>query len=139
METGRVGEQKVSVEDLDGRAHTFRPIRVELDEPTRDGDRVLYLLTNLPRQVASTKAVARLYRKRWTIETACQHLEGHLHSEINTLGYPQAALFGCCLARVAYKALAVVWAALRAVHGETVVDEQLATTSLTRLPKPTAA
>jgi hypothetical protein len=27
-----------------------------------------------------------------------QDLEGHLHSEINTLSYPQAALFGFCVA-----------------------------------------
>ena len=125
IETGRVAEQKVRVKDLEGHAHTFRRIRVELDEPTRDGERVLYLLTNLPRTAASTKAIARLYRKRWAIETAFQQLEGHLHSEINTLGYPQAALFGFCVALVAYNALALVWAALRAVHGEQLVDEQL--------------
>lgn len=125
VETGRVAEQKVSVKDLEGRAHTFRRIRVKLDEPTRDGDQVLYLLTNLPAKAASAKAIARLYRKRWTIETAFQQLEGHLHSEINTLGYPQAALFGFCVALVAYNALAVVWAALRAEHGEKIVDEQL--------------
>ena len=28
--------------------------------------------------------------------------EAYLHSEINTLGYPKAALFGLCLALVAY-------------------------------------
>lgn len=125
VETGRVAEQQVSVTDLAGHAHTFRRIRVELDEPTREGERVLYVLTNLPHNAASTKTIARLYRKRWTIETAFQQLEGHLHSEINTLGYPQAALFGFCVALVAYNALAVVWAALRAVHGEKTVDEQL--------------
>jgi len=42
--------------------------------------------------------VAGLYRKRWTLETAFQHLEAYFHSEINTLGYPKAALFGFCLA-----------------------------------------
>lgn len=125
VETGEVAEQSISVEDLEGRAHIFRRIRVELEEPTRDGERVLYLLTNLPRKAASAKTIARLYRKRWTIETAFQQLEGHLHSEINTLGYPQAALFGFCVALVAYNALAVVWAALRAEHGEKTVDEQL--------------
>ena len=50
--------------------------------------------------------------KRWTLETAFQHLEAYFHSEINTLGYPKAALFGFCLALVAYNMLAVVMAAL---------------------------
>src|SRR5206468_7241880 len=72
----------------------------------------------------SAKRVARLYRKRWTLETAFQHLEAYFQSEINTLGYPKAALFGFCLALVAYNMLAVVMAALRSVHGET-MDQDL--------------
>ena len=44
---------------------------------------------------------------------------------MNTLGYPKAALFGFCLALVAYNMLAaVVMATLRSVHGET-IDEEL--------------
>ncbi len=125
VETGKVAEQRVQVIDEAGEAHEFRRIRVKLDQPTRDGDRVIYILTNLPRKVASAKTVARLYRKRWTLETAFQQLEGHLHSEINTLGYPKAALFGFCLALVAYNALAVVWAALRGVHGEQKIDQEI--------------
>jgi hypothetical protein len=69
--------------------------------------------------------VADLYRKRWTLETAFQHLEAYFHSEINTLGYPKAALFGFCLALVAYNLLSVVLAALRGVHGEETVDEEV--------------
>ena len=69
--------------------------------------------------------MADLYRKRWTLETAFQHLEAYFHSEINTLGYPKAALFGFCLALVAYNLLAVVLAALRGVHGEEIVDEEV--------------
>jgi hypothetical protein len=101
IETGRVAEQRVQVRDAQGDAHLFRRIRVQLDQPTRDGDRVLYILTNLPLRQASAKRVARLYRKRWTLETAFQHLEAYFHSEITTLGYPKAALFGFCLALVA--------------------------------------
>ena len=69
--------------------------------------------------------MARLYRKRWTLETAFQHLEAYFHSEINTLGYPKAALFGFCLALVAYNMLAVVMAALRSVHGAECIDQEL--------------
>jgi hypothetical protein len=125
VETGKVAEQRVRVCDSAGNGYTFRRIRLELDEPTRDGEQVIYLLTNLPRQVASAKTIARLYGKRWTIERAFQDLEGHLHSEINTLGYPQAALFGFCVALVAYNALAVVFAALRAVHGAQTIDHEV--------------
>jgi IS4 transposase len=97
---------------------------VKLDQATRDGDRELYILTNVPLRKASAKRIARLYRKRWTLETAFQHLEAYFHSEINTLGYPKAALFGFCLALVAYNMLAVVMAALRSVHGDT-IDQEL--------------
>src|SRR2546428_10684080 len=124
IETGHVAEQRVQVWDAQGGAHLFRRIRVKLDQATRDGDRVLYLLTNVPLRKASAKRVARLYRKRWTLETAFQHLEAYFHSEINTLGYPKAALFGFCLALVAYNMLAVVMAALRSVHGGA-IDQEL--------------
>jgi hypothetical protein len=116
---------RIQVRDAQGDAHLFRRIRVQLDQPTRDGDRVLYILTNLPLRKASAKRVARLYRKRWTLETAFQHLEAYFHSEINTLGYPKAALFGFCLALVAYNMLAAVMAALRSVHGGDAIDHDL--------------
>jgi Transposase DDE domain len=125
IETGQVAEQRVQVWDAQGQAHLFRRIQVKLDQATRDGDRVLYILTNLPLRKASAKRVARLYRKRWTLETAFQHLEAYFHSAINTLGYPKAALFGFCLALVAYNMLAVVMAALRGVHGEETIDHDL--------------
>lgn len=125
IETGQVAEQRVEVCDAQGHVHLFRRIQVKLDQATRDGDRVLYLLTNLPQYKASAKRVARLYRKRWTLETAFQHLEAYFHSEINTLGYPKAALFGFCLALVAYNMLAVVMAALRSVHSADTIDQTL--------------
>ena len=81
-------------------------------------------LLNLPKTIRA-KTVAEIYRKRWTIETAFQEIEGYLHSEINTLGYPKAALFGFCIALVAYNAMAMVFAALRSVHGAQQIDQQL--------------
>lgn len=125
VETGQIAEQRVRVMDAEGKAHVFRRLRIKLNEATRDGDRLLYILTNLPSRKVSTKRVARLYRKRWTLETAFQHLEAYFHSEINTLAYPKAALFGFCLALVAYNVLAVVLAALRGVHGESTVEEEV--------------
>ena len=48
IETGHVAEQRVQVRDAQGGTHLFRRIRVKLDQATRDGDKVLYILTNLP-------------------------------------------------------------------------------------------
>lgn len=125
IETGRVAEQRVQVWDAQGQAHLLRRIQVKLDQATRDGDRVLYILTNIPLRKASAKRIARVYRKRWTLETAFQHLEAYFHSAINTLAYPKAALFGFCLAVVASNVVAVVMAALRSVHGAETIDQEL--------------
>ena len=62
---------------------------------------------------------------RWTIETAFQHLAQHLNSEINTLGYPRAALFGFCVALVMYIILCVIKSALASVHGADVLEKQV--------------
>ncbi|MGE3542242.1 MAG: transposase [Candidatus Tectimicrobiota bacterium] len=125
MATGHVAEQWVQVRDAQDVLHRYRRIRVIVDQATRDGDGVLYILTNVPRHHTSAKRIARLYRKCWTLETAFQHLEAYFHSEINTLGYPKAALFGFCLALVASNMLAVVMAALRSVHGAPTIDDGL--------------
>jgi hypothetical protein len=117
-ETGAVYEQWVRVGDREGHTRRCRRIRIKLKKTTRDGDKELTLLTNLSKSAAHAKLIAEMYRKRWTIETAFQELEAHLHSEINSLGYPKAALFGFCVALVAYNVLAVVKASLRSVHGE---------------------
>ncbi len=123
-ETGLVAEQPIQVIGPDGQPVVWRRIRVLLHQPTRDGDNRVYIWTNLPAAVA-TQTVARLYLKRWRIETAFQHLAQDLNTEIKTLGYPRAALFGFCIGLVAYNILAVLKAALRQVHGATVIDTQL--------------
>lgn len=117
-ETGEINEQWIEVENEDGVKEKWRRIVIRLEKSTRDGEWELAILTNFPKTVADAKLVANLYRKRWTIETMFQELEAHLQSEINTLGYPKAALFGFCVALVAYNIMAVVKAGLRAVHGE---------------------
>ena len=84
---------------------------MKLDHATRDGATLLSLLTNVPARKVSAKRVARLYCKRWTLETAFQHLEASVHAAMHTVGDPKAALCGLCLALVASKLLAVVLAA----------------------------
>ena len=117
IETGVVYEQSVRIRDEEGRSHRWRRIVLQLDQPTRDGDTQIVILSNLPKGAATAKQIARLYRQRWSIEHAFQELTEHLNAEINTLGYPPAALFAFALALVAYNILAVVKAALRCVHG----------------------
>jgi IS4 transposase len=117
-ETGEVFEQTVRLTNDDGEVLFARRVTVELDKETRDGDCTIHILTNLTRKHANAIKVANLYRNRWTLETAFQELEASLNGEINTLGYPKAALFAFSLALVSYNVLSTVKAALRSVHGE---------------------
>jgi Transposase DDE domain len=107
--TGDIYEQKVRVGWL-----TCRCIIVKLKEPLRDGSTEFRLLTNIPAAKAGAKRLAELYRTRWVIESAFQELTENLCCEVNTLGYPKAALFAFCLALVAYNVLKVIQAALTA-------------------------
>jgi len=125
IETGTVYEQPIVVADEAGKEHSFRRIRVKLKHETRDGDAEIFIITNLSKSAANAKIVAFLYRGRWTIETAFQRLEQYLKSEINTLGYPRAALFGFCVALVAYIIMSVVKAALGSVHGVDFIEQNV--------------
>jgi IS4 transposase len=124
-DTGKVYEQSLCLTDAEGRTLTLRRITIRLNQPTRDGDREIHLLTNLPTGVASARRIAKLYAKRWTIETMFQELTETLTCEVNALGYPKAALFGFCLALMAYHAVSVIKAALRAVHGPETVERKV--------------
>ena len=125
IDTGKVFEQTIRASNDAGEILILRRITVLLDQPTRDGETELHLLTNVPAKDARAKVIADLYRRRWTIETAFQELEATLHGEINTLGYPKAALFAFCVALVSYNVLSTLKAALRSVHGEAVVAEEV--------------
>jgi IS4 transposase len=121
-ETGAVFEQEIRLSDGHGQTMMVRRVTVELDTPTRDGEAEVHVLTNLPAGVADALAIAELYRRRWTVEAAFGELATCLNGEIDTLGYPKAALFAFCVALVSYNVLGVVKAALRAVHGEAEVE-----------------
>src|SRR5207248_2830543 len=90
-----------------------------------DGDREIEILTNLPPEAADAAKVAFLYLKRWKVEGAFHELTTALDCEVKTLGYPKAALFAFAVAVVAYNVLAVLKAALRGVHGEKKVQEEV--------------
>ena len=122
IDTGTVYEQKMHIHQGD-RSILIRRITLVLDEPTRDGETEIHILTNLKVKRASALKVAELYRHRWKIETAFQALTRDLCCEIHTLGYPRAALFGFALAVVAYNIYSVAQSALRAVHGPQIDEE----------------
>ncbi len=113
--TGVVYEQKAVVTDEHGMEHTLRRITVQLDEPTRDGDMEVHVLTNLPAAI-SAKTIANLYLQRWTIEAAFGEIATTLRGELETLAYPKAALFGFCTALAMYNLLSVIKAAIRVTH-----------------------
>ena len=124
IHTGVVYEQKIRLTDpATGRSRVWRRITVELKKPTRDGDRELHLLTNLPASKVSAATVCDLYRRRWTLETVFQEITTTLSCEVPSLGYPRAALFAFCLALLTYNAVSVLKAALRSAHGTKTVTE----------------
>ena len=124
IDGAKVSEQAIVVKNHEGNELPLRRIRIHLDKPTRDGDRDVFVLTNLPKKVTAKK-IATLYRKRWKVETAFQELAKHLNSEINTLGYPKAALFAFCVALIAYNVMSVIQAALRSVYGADIIEQNV--------------
>lgn len=106
-------------------ALTCRCIRVLLSRPPRDGSTEVRLLSDVPPGRAGATRLAELYRTRWHIETAFQELTVSPRCEVNTLGYPKAALFAFALAVAAYNLLALVKAALAAGQGREKVEREL--------------
>ena len=129
--TGRVYEGTAELRDPQtGKTTQIRRITVKLVQPTRDGDTEIHLLTNLPAKIGAVK-IAELYRRRWTLEQAFNELTTHLRCELNTLGYPKAALFAFCVAACSYNLLAAVKGALRGVHGEEKMEAEVSNYFLT--------
>ena len=105
----QVYEQEVDLQHpTTGEIKRVRRVTVRLKKATRDGDMEIHLLTNLPASKVSATKVASLYRDRWTLEAAFNELTLHLRCEINTLGYPKAALFAFCVAVSCYNLLAAI-------------------------------
>jgi hypothetical protein len=133
--SGEVQEQEVRVVEMDGhgrprhdeqgrpRQMEMRRLRVLLNEPTQDGDTEVLVLTNVPADDADALTLSTLYLKRWTIEHGFQTMTEVLRCEINTLGYPKAALLGFCVALVGFNILATVRSALRSQHGAETVEK----------------
>ena len=121
-DTGALTEQTIWLTEPGGTERAVRRVRLTLDNPTRDGDGVIEVLTNLPAERAAAPVVVELYRGRWSFEGLFLRLTTVLKCEVNTLGYPPAALFGFCVALASGNVYAGVKGALRAAHGGTVAD-----------------
>lgn len=113
---GQVYEQAVRLSNEQGQQLLVRRITIVLDQPTRDGETELHLLTNLPQEAAEGLLLARLYLLRWLIETAFAELTVPLSCEIKSLGSPPAAIFAFATAVVCYNAIQVLKAAISAAH-----------------------
>ena len=114
----KLTEQEIQVTDPEsGQTHTWRRVTIYLTELTQAGETELHILTNLPKRHRAAR-VADLYADRWTIERAFWHLSEDLSSEIDTLAYPRAALFGFSVAVVAYNVVQMAKGAIAATWGE---------------------
>jgi IS4 transposase len=121
ISTGVAYEQKMKLSAADD-AMAVRRITIELDEPTRDGDQVIHVLTNLPRDVSATD-VGELYRHRWEEETAFNVLQMTLTCEHTGIGHPCAATFLFCMSVLAFNLRQALFSALYATHDEEDVEE----------------
>jgi hypothetical protein len=120
---GGVVFEQTGVVRYEGQELHCRRVVVQLDQPTRDGETEIALLTNLPETDAPSVLVAQLYRSRWRIETLFQVATENFHCEIKTLGYPRAALFSFCMALVAYNLFSTLKGVLASVHGSDCHDK----------------
>lgn len=124
-EKGVVYEQTLRIiNPLTDELLLLRRITIVLDQPTTDGDTEIHLLSNLPKRFGAVR-IAVAYLERWRIENAFQEIEQALRGEVDTLGYPKAALLAFGIALLIYNVLAVVKGALQAQHGEAAAFEKL--------------
>jgi len=118
-------EQPIEIE-FRGQTLKLRRITIKLSTPTRKGDTEIHLLTNLPQHVGA-RQVSRAYRKRWKIETAFGQMAQSLQCEIETLGYPKAALFSFCVGLMMFNLLSVIKTAIAAGHEQPKLAEEVST------------
>ncbi len=121
VETGVVYEQSLEISDGE-ETFIVRRVTVILDEPTRDGDTEIHILSNVPTSDATACQLAELYRRRWEIENAFFVLTTTLTCEEKANCFPRCALFLICMAMLAYNCRQVLLAALYAEHPQEDVD-----------------
>jgi hypothetical protein len=119
---GVVYEQNLRISNGENTM-VVRRITLELSEPTRDGETVIHILSNVPVKDASAIRLAGLYHQRWEVENAFHILTMTLTCELKSLGQPRAALFLFCMAMMAFNTRQVLLGALFAQHGQNDVEQ----------------
>ena len=119
-ESGELFEQTIQLTN----GVLVRRVVIHLKKPTRHGDEQVAILSNSPVEIGAS-TIAELYVKRWKVETMFQVITDTFHCELNTLGYPRAALFVFCMALVSFNILSTVRAALKQVHGKETIETEL--------------
>lgn len=117
-DTAEVFENKLVLPDFDGQSIVVRRIVCKLFKPTQTGETEVILLTNLPASDADAVRISELYCDRWKVEVVFNHLTMNLNCEVNTLGYPPAALFCFAMSLIAYNGLSILKAVVTKVHGQ---------------------
>jgi Transposase DDE domain len=120
--SGKLFEESIQIPTSDGSTVTARRIVVHLDEPTRDGDWYITLITTLPQERAPAALVADQYAKRWSIEAHFNMMSRAFDAEIPTMGYPKAAFLALAVGFVAANIVTAIHAAIQAAHPE--IDAQ---------------
>jgi Transposase DDE domain len=120
--TGMVYEQEIHVKNKK-TVLKLRRITIVLDEPTREKETEIHLLTNLPVEDADALLVAGLYLGRWGIEHLFLDMSKTMNAEPKNLANPKAALLAFCLGLVASNAYQVMMSAVRAEHGPQALDK----------------
>lgn len=122
-DTGVVYEQSLEIRDnTTQETQVVRRITVELDQPTRDGDTEIHLLSNVPTEDADACRLAEIYRQRWEIENAFYLLTTTLVCEMASNCHPRCALFLFCMAMLAFNCRQLVLASLYAEHEQEEVE-----------------
>ncbi|MFG0254719.1 MAG: transposase [Rhodopirellula sp. JB053] len=116
-DTGVIYENQLVLPEYQGEQMTVRRVVIKLNEPTRDGDTEMVILSNLPIDDADALRISELYRDRWKVETAFLHMTLHLNCEIDSLCYPAASLFCFAMSAVSFNALSVIKSMVACQHG----------------------
>ena len=122
---GVIYEESIEV-SYEGRPTTLRRITLKLFKPTRNGETEIHVLCNLPKRFTAAQ-ILRAYRQRWRIENAFQQVEHVLNSEIETLGYPKAAIFSFAVSLLMYNVLNLAKLAIAAAHKKPKLADDLST------------
>lgn len=115
-ETAEVFENRLVLPSYDGEELTVRRIVCRLFEPTDSGETEIVLFSNVPTADADGMELSYLYIGRWKIEIMFNHITLNLNCEIQTLGYPPAALFCFSLSLIAYNCLSILKSLVAKVH-----------------------